>query len=141
MIRCRRQVHIHQWLDRRNLGDLDRRLRLRLRHFDHGLDHRRQGQRQHRPWRLGKRQWRRRHDRLGCDLGITGLLFTYRRLELVRLDRYRHCLIEFFGGLLQQAIEVALQGHLWPAGKLLRAIHQATCKARFCVSRCLSKAR
>ncbi|MNC45850.1 hypothetical protein D3C75_948380 [compost metagenome] len=73
-------------------------------------------------------------------LGITCLLLKYRGPELIDFNR-RLNVLKLLGGLMQQAIEVRLQGQLRASSQLLRTIHQATCWAVFCVNRCLSSAR
>ncbi|MCY1182467.1 hypothetical protein D9M73_230280 [compost metagenome] len=66
--------------------------------------------------------------RPGWLSGIACLLLAHRLGELIR-----HCrlLAQVFGlgGLLQQAVQVRLQGHLGPGAGLPGLSHQATCTA------------
>ncbi|MNL19518.1 hypothetical protein D3C87_1407240 [compost metagenome] len=133
----RRDQCLQQWRDGR-----DRR-QDRCRRFDHGNSR----------TRRHVHQCSGSGDRLGSKpglLGITGLLFKYRSLELIdyrfglghlrqRFNRRQ----QFLGHLLKKVVQIRLQRQLRARCELQWPVHghQATCGTSCAASKCLSSAR
>jgi len=125
-------MHLDHRLDQalqqgRNGRQGGRQWRGRLQHGDdHGLLDRRDR-------RDYSRGWRRT-----LDLGIASLFFEHRGLELIQdLARHRYFLYRclnlrqcfgnrefFFGGVLQQRVQVGLQRQLRPGRNVDRTVHE-----------------